>query len=387
WIEPTTCNTAATKIWTKVPSISTSGDTVYLYYGNSAVTSTSDKTDTLLSWTQTTNDDFNGGVATDVVISSDSVEIDIKSVADGEWYVINDDLVVVGTATGYLMWPRQNSLGTNNNATKQWKIEDTVGAPSWNSSTYVYDYMAGSCVSACQKASYPAFSWAEDLDYQGYTDWRMPTASELQQLWYDGVTYISYINSYYWSADVRNSDTAFHVRFGNGLVYNDLKTTYRLLRAVRLGDGPYITSDSNLISSSNDTATNSDFNNISWNGITPAGTTIKYQIATNNDNATWTFIGPDGTNATYYTTQEESIHSSHQGDRYIKYKAYLETTDITVTPTLNDITVFYAKYSASVSVGSPGSEERGPGPVAFWKFDEGFGQTANDSTINANNGT
>jgi hypothetical protein len=37
WIEPTTCNTATTKIWTKVPSISTSGDTVYLYYGNSAV--------------------------------------------------------------------------------------------------------------------------------------------------------------------------------------------------------------------------------------------------------------------------------------------------------------------------------------------------------------
>jgi hypothetical protein len=45
------------------------------------------------------------------------------------------------------------------------------------------------------------------------------------------------------------------------------------------------------------------------------------------------------------------------------------------------------KYSVSVSVGSPAGEERGPGPVAYWKFDEGFGQTANDSTINANNGT
>jgi len=49
--------------------------------------------------------------------------------------------------------------------------------------------------------------------------------------------------------------------------------------------------------------------------------------------------------------------------------------------------VLVRKYSASVSVGSPSSEERGPGPVAYWKFDEGFGQTVNDSTINNNNGT
>jgi hypothetical protein len=48
WIEPTTCNTSATKIWTKVPSISTSGDTVYLYYGNSAVNSKSSTTDTFI---------------------------------------------------------------------------------------------------------------------------------------------------------------------------------------------------------------------------------------------------------------------------------------------------------------------------------------------------
>jgi hypothetical protein len=37
WIEKNTsssCNTATTRIWTKMPSISTSGNTVYLYYGN-----------------------------------------------------------------------------------------------------------------------------------------------------------------------------------------------------------------------------------------------------------------------------------------------------------------------------------------------------------------
>jgi len=38
------------------------------------------------------------------------------------------------------------------------------------------------------------------------------------------------------------------------------------------------------------------------------------------------------------------------------------------------------------SVGSPTNEEQSPGPVAYWKFDEGYETTAYDSTQNANNG-
>ncbi len=37
---------------------------------------------------------------------------------------------------------------------------------------------------------------------------------------------------------------------------------------------------------------------------------------------------------------------------------------------------------ANITAGSPGSEEKGTGPVAYWKFDEGFGTTAKDSTTN-----
>ncbi|MBU4331600.1 LamG domain-containing protein, partial [Patescibacteria group bacterium] len=47
----------------------------------------------------------------------------------------------------------------------------------------------------------------------------------------------------------------------------------------------------------------------------------------------------------------------------------------------------FSTTASNYTVGTIGAEEKGPGPVAFWKFDEGFGQTANDSTINANNGT
>ena len=38
------------------------------------------------------------------------------------------------------------------------------------------------------------------------------------------------------------------------------------------------------------------------------------------------------------------------------------------------------------SVGTPGSEEISPGPVAYWKFDEGTGTTANDSSGQGNYG-
>jgi hypothetical protein len=41
----------------------------------------------------------------------------------------------------------------------------------------------------------------------------------------------------------------------------------------------------------------------------------------------------------------------------------------------------------NISVGDPSTEEAGGGPIAYWKFDEGNGTTAYDSTTNQNNGT
>ena len=48
WIEPNTCNTTSTKIWVKIPSIPTSGTTIYLYYGNSSVRSESNAQNTFI---------------------------------------------------------------------------------------------------------------------------------------------------------------------------------------------------------------------------------------------------------------------------------------------------------------------------------------------------
>jgi hypothetical protein len=96
-----------------------------------------------------------------------------------------------------------------------------------------------------------------------------------------------------------------------------------------------------LESSSYDCGSSAGFGTISWDALTPAGTVLKFQIATNNDNSTWNFVGPNGTASTYYVTSNADIWWGHDGGRYIKYKAYLQTASSNQTPELNEVSVTY----------------------------------------------
>jgi hypothetical protein len=96
-----------------------------------------------------------------------------------------------------------------------------------------------------------------------------------------------------------------------------------------------------LGSNSYDCGSSADFDTISWDAVTPVGTVLRFQIATNNDNSTWNFVGPDGTSATYYVTSGSMIWSGHYGGRYIKYKAYLQTASFNRAPELMSVSVIY----------------------------------------------
>ena len=85
---------------------------------------------------------------------------------------------------------------------------------------------------------------------------------------------------------------------------------------------------------------NASFNYLTFTISQPAGTNLNFQIAVNNDNATWNYIGPDGTNSTYFTSAA-SIPLSAASAHYLRYKAFL-TGDGTVTPVLSDITFNYS---------------------------------------------
>ncbi len=97
-----------------------------------------------------------------------------------------------------------------------------------------------------------------------------------------------------------------------------------------------------LESSTFDTGGSSDFTTISWQPQSQVlGTTIQFQLAANNDNATWNYVGPDGTASTYYTVAGTSISSALDGKRYVRYKVFLSTTDSKKTPNLSNVSINY----------------------------------------------
>ena len=100
-----------------------------------------------------------------------------------------------------------------------------------------------------------------------------------------------------------------------------------------------------LISSTIDLVEPTIFQQLSW---VPSGqpsgvgaTPVKFQIATNSDNTTWDFVGPDGTASSYYTSPVSDISSTHDDDRYLRYKLFLSTDDTSKTPSINDIAITY----------------------------------------------
>jgi prepilin-type N-terminal cleavage/methylation domain-containing protein len=105
--------------------------------------------------------------------------------------------------------------------------------------------------------------------------------------------------------------------------------------------GSYVASGE-LTSSTFDTGGASNYTTLSWQPTSQnPSTTLKFQIASNNDNSTWNYKGPDGTGSTYYTVSGSSIAAIHDNDRYVRYKAFLSTTDNNQTPVLSNIGINY----------------------------------------------
>jgi uncharacterized repeat protein (TIGR01451 family) len=84
---------------------------------------------------------------------------------------------------------------------------------------------------------------------------------------------------------------------------------------------------------------------LSWTGSTPTDTQLRFQAgASNSSDGPFNFVGPNGTGATFFTTSGASL-SQFNGFRYLRYRAYLSSTDSVVTPTLNDVTACFATAS------------------------------------------
>ncbi len=94
------------------------------------------------------------------------------------------------------------------------------------------------------------------------------------------------------------------------------------------------------------------WSSFSWTATTPANTTLRFQAAGSNSvSGPFSFVGPDGTAATFFTTSPASL-TQFYNKRYVQYKAYLTTTSTAVTPALNDVTACYADSDCSTTTAS-----------------------------------
>jgi hypothetical protein len=108
-------------------------------------------------------------------------------------------------------------------------------------------------------------------------------------------------------------------------------------------------------------ADNVIWSTISWDSeVLPPETMVKFQLAVCNDGITWEYLGPDGTEDTYYETAAGQLIWSGMSGQYMKYRAYFSTTNTGSTPTLNDVKIVYYKEEIeppTVTLTSPNGGE------------------------------
>lgn len=103
-----------------------------------------------------------------------------------------------------------------------------------------------------------------------------------------------------------------------------------------------------LTSSIFDTGAPSNFNNIVWNPTDQppqSGTnSVKFQFASSTDNTAdtiWRYLGPDGTESTYYTLSNNNVNPASNGNQYFRYKIFLSTEASNKTPNVASVAVTY----------------------------------------------
>jgi len=135
------------------------------------------------------------------------------------------------------------------------------------------------------------------------------------------------------------------LRFKIELNTSNPAVTPQVLNLSIVSDMKEYASSAMLTSSTFDTNAESTYSVINWDPVsqvTDVGDdSVRFQIATNNDNATWNYVGPDGTAGTYYTTSGSQISSTHDNTRYIRYRMYLATADTAYSPVVTSVSFGY----------------------------------------------
>lgn len=147
---------------------------------------------------------------------------------------------------------------------------------------------------------------------------------------------------------------------GDNYVYMVANTTSKELKIIQGGpDNAIYVSSGTYESPTYDAGASSAFNNFTATVNQPSNTTIKMQVAVappvngSCTNAVFSYVGPGGDPAQYFTPNVASISGTIPYGNYLsnayqnpgrcyRYKVWMSTTDQTQTPTLYDFTANYS---------------------------------------------
>jgi len=136
----------------------------------------------------------------------------------------------------------------------------------------------------------------------------------------------------------------------------------------------------NYTSEPQDAGGPASFGELDWESDVPEGTGLRFQVRTNDTNAsvlTGNFLGPDGTDKTYYDTSGQKISNGSNGSRWFQYRVYFCTTNTAVTPVLKNVTVRFNLLPEMAVLDTPedGMWTNNSRPLFAWNFSD------QDSTV------
>jgi len=112
-------------------------------------------------------------------------------------------------------------------------------------------------------------------------------------------------------------------------------------------------------SAPNNTGGPTNFLNLTWSADLPTSTSISFQFKTGKTLASLLpkkYLGPDGSQSTFYNSSGTSIWTGHDGDVWMQYRAYFRSDANTSTPTLYDIMVSYNRIPDSPNLTTPAND-------------------------------
>lgn len=135
------------------------------------------------------------------------------------------------------------------------------------------------------------------------------------------------------------------------IITRDATAEFKMIEG---GPGGQYATNGTYESKTFDAESSVSFNRVDMNVTAPSQTTIKFQIAiadaisSSCSGVSFTFVGPDGTDSSFYTggspilLDDDSTGYENPG-QCLRYKAYLSTSDQSSAPSLKDITFNYSR--------------------------------------------